>query len=285
MFVLPLFSYKRATTTKPAEERCEIFITLSPTNTQIPLEEYIIGVVSGEMPANFHPEALKAQAIAARTYAIYQTNYGEKPILQTTTHQVFQSKEKRQQKWLATFAENEEKITQAVQATANEILTYNKEPITAMFHASSNGRTESAQNFSGNDVPYLQSTTSPEQQASVDEFTLKQLNTKLGTNFTLPQIQAVKMTHNNTKRVETITIAEKEWTGRDFREALGLRSTDFTIELKEGKIQFHTKGYGHGVGMSQHGANELAKKGEEVYDILSHYYSGTDISKVSCPPK
>lgn len=282
--MIPLFYYKKRATIQH-EEPCEIFITLAPSNTQIPLEEYIIGVVSGEMPANFDPEALKAQAIAARTYAIYQTNYGEKPILQTTTHQVFQSKEKRQEKWLATFAQNEEKVTNAVQATASEILTYNKEPITAMFHASSNGQTESAVNFSGNDVPYLQSTSSPEQQTSVEEYTLQQFNTKLGTSFTLPQLKAVKMSHNSTKRVETIQIAGKEWAGRDFREALGLRSTDFKIEVKDSKIQIHTKGYGHGVGMSQHGANELAKKGEGVYDILAHYYTKTEISKVSCPPK
>lgn len=145
----------------PESTSCPLFIKMN--NTTVPIEDYLIGVIAGEMPASFHMEALKAQAIASRTYVLRQTDYGKKPILTTTAHQVYNDQELREEKWKTTFAENEEKITDAVKQTANQILTYNDELITAMFHASSFQYTESAENYSGNPIPYLTATTSPEQ--------------------------------------------------------------------------------------------------------------------------
>ncbi|MFF5993892.1 stage II sporulation protein D [Lysinibacillus sp. KU-BSD001] len=274
LFIIPLQYKKNQTQTQTSqeEEDCEVFITLTESNEQIALEQYLIGVVAGEMPASFHPEALKAQAIAARTYAMHQTSFGTTPIKQTTAHQVF--KEERDPKY-------EEKLKEAVTATKNQILTYNDEPITAMFHAASNGQTESAQNYSGSTVAYLTTVSTPEEYTDTQTFTLTQLNDKLQTTLTLAQLQQAEITRNNTKRVETITIGGKTWNGRKFRELLNLKSTDFTITVNT-DITIATKGYGHGVGMSQYGANELAQTGKTAEQILAHYYPNTQMATLAC---
>ncbi|KYG90248.1 stage II sporulation protein D [Metasolibacillus sp. FSL K6-0083] len=277
LFTVPLLYYKKQ---KPAlSEPCEIFITVEGEAQSIPLEQYLIGVVAAEMPASFHPIALQAQTIAARTYVIRNTNYGQKPIKPTTTHQVFINEKARQQKWLTAFAQYEQKISDAVQATAGQIILYNEEPISAMFHASSNGVTESAENYSGHDLPYLQSVTSPEKNSQTIKMTVAELNDKLQTNWTQDDFLALKLERNSSGRVQTV-IGKKQFSGRDFRELLQLRSTDFTL-IKDGSdIAITTKGYGHGVGMSQYGANELAQNNATAEQIIGHYYPHTTIGNV-----
>ena len=272
LFIIPL-RYKN-NESKPAarEEECEIFITLAQSNEQIPLEQYLMGVLAGEMPASFHIEALKAQAVAARTYAIHQTNYGATPIQQTTAHQVY--KEDINPKY-------EEKLKEAVNATKHQILTYNNQPITAMFHAASNGQTESAQNFSGAQIAYLTTVSTPEEYTETQTFTLATFNEQLKAAYSLAQIAQAQITRNDTNRVERITIGQKTWTGREFRELLRLKSTDFTINVNS-EIEIYTKGYGHGVGMSQYGANELASNGRIATEILAHYYPDTTLTTLAC---
>lgn len=276
LFVIPLL-YKRQ---PPAavEEPCEVNITVS--NTTLPLEDYLAGVIAGEMPASFAPSALEAQAIAARTYVIQKTNYGAQPIEPTTAHQVFIDEKARQEKWLATFAQYEEKITAAVKATEGQIILYNDTPISAMFHASSNGQTETAANYSGNAIPYLQSVSSPEEDIQTTEWTMGALNEALATNMTQQQFLTLQLTRNETNRVQRVSSQTTEWTGRQFRDLLKLRSTDFTFAPHKNGIAITTKGYGHGVGMSQHGANELAKQGMPSRDIILHYYPQTTIGNV-----
>ena len=272
LFMIPL-RYKN-NESKPAakEEECEIFITLARSNEQIELEQYLMGVLAGEMPASFHIEALKAQAVAARTYAIHQTNYGANPIQQTTAHQVY--KEEINPKY-------EEKLKEAVSATKHQILTYNDRPITAMFHAASNGRTESAQNFSGSQIAYLTTVSTPEEYIETKTFTLAEFNEQLKAAYSLAQVAQAQIMRNDTNRVEGITIGAKTWTGREFRELLQLKSTDFIINVNS-EIEIQTKGYGHGVGMSQYGANELASNGRLAQEILAHYYPGTTLTKLAC---
>ena len=271
LFVIPL-RYKNNESKPAAKEECEFLITLAASNEQVPLERYLIGVLAGEMPASFHEEALKAQAIAARTYAIHRTNYGATPIQQTTAHQVY--KEEVDPKY-------EEKLKQAVNATKNKILTYNDQPITAMFHAASNGQTESSQNYSGTQIAYLTTVSTPEEYVETQTFTLAQLNEQLKTAYSLTQIAQAQITRNDTNRVERITIGQTTWTSREFRELLGLKSTDFTISVKN-EIEIQTKGYGHGVGMSQYGAQELALNGRTVDEILAHYYPQTTLTALAC---
>ncbi|WP_339263754.1 stage II sporulation protein D [Solibacillus sp. FSL W7-1472] len=283
LFLVPftLKSKKQTSIPEQAESTsCPLFIKVN--NTTVPIEDYLIGVIAGEMPASFHMEALKAQAIASRTYVLKQTNYGKKPILTTTAHQVYNDQELREEKWKTTFAENEEKITEAVNQTANQILTYNDELITAMFHASSFQYTESAENYSGNPIPYLTATTSPEQlNQEQTTYTFEELNKKLKQNFSRAQLQNAKLKRNNTNRIEQITIHKKTWTGRELRTLLNLRSTNFTWEPTETGITIKTYGYGHGVGMSQYGADAMAQGGLTAEDILSHYYLSTTLKSIN----
>ena len=139
-----------------------------------------------------------------------------------------------------------------------------------MFHAASNGRTESAQNFSGAQIAYLTTVSTPEEYTETQTFTIAQFNEQLKAAYSLAQIAQAQITRNDTNRVERITIGQKTWTGREFRELLRLKSTDFIINVNS-EIEIQTKGYGHGVGMSQYGANELASNGRTAQEILAHY--------------
>lgn len=248
-------------------------ITLSASNEQIPLDDYVMGVVAAEMPASFHMEALKAQAVAARTYAIHQTKSLTLPIQTSTIHQVYFPVNNLTKEY-------EEKVRAAVEATKNEVVTYQNQIISAMFHAASNGQTESALNFSGTDYPYLQSVTSLETKEQEMTFTLIQVNHLLQSTLTLADITNAKITKNETGRVKSIQIGSKTWTGREFREHLQLPSTDFTISVNNNSIIIKTKGYGHGVGMSQVGAHQLAEGGYSYKEILAHYYQNTKINKI-----
>lgn len=248
-------------------------VTLATSNEKVPLDDYVMGVIAGEMPASFHPEALKAQAVAARTYAIYRTNNLTEPIETSTTHQVYFPVNNLTDEY-------EKKIREAVEATKNEVITYENQVISAMFHAASNGQTESALNFSGNDYPYLQSVKSLETKEEEVKLTLTQLNHMLLSSFKLADIEKAKVIRNESKRVKTITIGSKTWTGREFREHLQLASTDFAITVNKNEIIVKTKGYGHGVGMSQVGAQHLAEEGYSYKEILAHYYIKTKIQQV-----
>ncbi|WP_016839304.1 stage II sporulation protein D [Ureibacillus thermosphaericus] len=269
-----------------AEEECNIYIRITGQKDPIPLEEYVVGVVAAEMPANFHPEALKAQAIAARTYVLKSTNNGQTEIEPTVLRQVFYDEDTRKANWQSTFDEYEQKIRQAVESTRGEVLKYDGELITAMFHSMSNGRTESSLNYSGVDLPYLQSVASAdfhaENYVSKKTLTLAEWNKLLKVNMTLDDIKKIRTKQNNTGRVEKVIAGNKEWTGRDFRTLLDLRSTDFTIQVVNDKIEITTEGYGHGVGMSQYGADAMAKQGRSAHEILAHYYKGTTIEKMMC---
>ena len=266
---------------KVKEDFCEVFITVE--GQSIPLETYIVGVVAAEMPASFQLEALKAQAIAARTYALKKTEFGQVPIQTTTAHQVYETKEERAEKWQAVSTEYETKIEQAVRETEGLIATYEGELITAMFHSASSGKTESATNYSGNSLPYLQSVASSEKvEKQQQTYTVHELNKQLGSTFTLKDYAQVKIRRNDSGRVETLQIVQQTWSGRTFRELLGLRSTQFILLVKGEKIVIETEGYGHGVGMSQYGANEMASQGIGAAEIMKHYYQGINIEPYKC---
>lgn len=275
LFFLP-FLYREKT------EECEYFIEVEGEKEPLSLEEYVKGVISAEMPVVYDLEALKAQAIAARTYVLKSTNYGQIPIEASTRKQVFKNEQQREEGWKENTKEYEAKLEKAVKETKGQILTFNDELITAMFHASSNGQTESAENYGGTAYPYLQSVSSPEEAITTVSFTIAELNEKLSSSFTVQQWANAEMIKNSSGRVETLKVGNKQWSGREVRTLLELKSTDFRIGIKEGNIIFTMSGYGHGVGMSQVGANELAKKGSNAEDILAHYYKGTTLNKLNC---
>jgi stage II sporulation protein D len=256
---------------------------------KIPLEEYVVHVVASEMPADFELEALKAQALAARTYIVrflMQKNAEELPggadVTDTVQHQVFKNNDELRQVWGQDYQWKIDKITQAVSETQGEIITYNAEPITPAFFSTSNGYTENSEDYWQNELPYLRIVESPWDEELSPKFidqvilTVGEVEQKLG--VTLGSKAAdFQISRTDSNRVKTATIAGTTFTGREVREKLQLPSNDFTITRKNDHFVFTTKGYGHGVGMSQYGAHGMALEGKTYQDILTYYYKGTTI--------
>lgn len=253
----------------------------------VPLETYVAGVVAAEMPAEFELEALKAQAIAARTYVVNellhrgQTNQA---VTDTVSHQVYKNESELREQWGSDFNWKMNKINKAVAATKGEILTYNNAPIFPAFFSTSNGYTENSEDYWKNKLPYLRSVKSPWDKNSpkfLDQkiFTIAEVEKSLGID--LDEHINIEISRTESNRVDQLKIAGKTFSGRDIRKKLELRSTDFTIEHKNDHLIFTTKGFGHGVGMSQFGANGMAKEGKSYKEILKHYYQDVSISKVT----
>jgi stage II sporulation protein D len=277
------------------EEAFEVAVYRTETGAieTIPLEKYVIGVVASEMPAEFEVEALKAQAVAVRTYILKQLLYPTSiqmptgaDITDSKYHQVYRNFDQYQTMWGADYNWKMNKITTAVFETEGQILIYDGEPITASFFSTSNGYTVNAEDYWKNEIPYLKSVESKwdvmspkyEVKQSIPVSTFEQkLNVSLdGTSAEVGNV--LEKTSGN--RIGKINIAGKIYTGREVREILGLYSTDFTMRKQLDKVYVTTKGYGHGVGMSQYGANGMALEGYTYEDILKYYYKGVQITSV-----
>jgi stage II sporulation protein D len=267
-----------------------VYRTAKKEMAKLPLEDYIVGVVASEMSAYFELEALKAQALAARTYIVKQLMSEEKlgapegsDVTDTENHQVYKSDDELRKLWGVDYKWKMEKIHKAVQETEGLILTYKGAPINATFFSTSNGYTESSEEIWPNALPYLKSVKSswdlksPKFKGqivmSVSDFE-KKLGVKLKDSTTIGKVTA-RTTGN---RVGKVDINGTVLTGREIREKLGLKSTDFTWERKGDNIVINTKGYGHGVGMSQYGANGMAMEGKTSEDIVKYYYKGIEVS-------
>ncbi len=247
------------------------------------MESYIIGVVAAEMPVSFEIEALKAQAVAARTYAYRQVGTSE--INPDKLGQAYISVDEMKKRWGNDFEQNYNKVKTAVESTKNQIMVYDGEPILAAFHSTSGGVTENSENVWSEKLNYLKSVDSHEDENAPDflhnsEFKMsefKEIFSKDGCKFSdnlSNDVSIVKRT--DAGYVLTIKIGGKEFKGKDVRTKLSLRSTNFTISFKGDKIIFTTKGYGHGAGMSQYGANFMAKNKKNYKEILLHYYYGVE---------
>lgn len=269
-----------------------VYRTAQKQVEKVEIEKYVAGVLSSEMPAEFEMEALKAQAIAARTYIVKlllnPTDIqlpDEALVTDTIRHQVYRNEEELKKIWGKDFKRKYKRIMQAVNETKGTIITYNGEPITASFFSTSNGYTENAEDYWNHPIPYLKSVSSPWDKQSpkytakttipVREFEEK-LQVKLPNEKTIGKV--LKRTKG--KRIALIEIGGKTFTGREVREKLNLQSTDFTIKRKQNTIVVETKGYGHGVGMSQYGANGMAMEGKTAEEILHYYYQGTKIERI-----
>ena len=267
---------------------------------ELPIDEYLYGVVSSEMPANYEAEALKAQAIVARTYTIYQimNNSGKHPGADICDNssccQAWISKDERLSKWTPEEAEsNWNKIVDAVNSTSGKIITYQNKPINAFFHSNSGGKTESSLNiWGGIDYPYLKSveTAGEEgytQYSSEAKFTKEELLNKLKEKYEDCEIDYSQenciqiLEYTTSGRVKTIKFGNKEIAGTEARTILGLRSTNFTFTISGDEIIFSVIGYGHGVGMSQTGADALAKSGSNCEEIIKHFYTDVEIVEVN----
>lgn len=248
----------------------------------IALEDYVIGVVGSEMPALFNIEALKAQSVAARTYALKKTSMGA-TLTATTSDQVYKTNDQLKAMWGNSYDTYYNKVKNAVLATKGEVMAYNGNYIDAVYFSTSNGRTEDPIYVWSYTQPYLKSVDSKWDIGTTffnatKTISKSEISSKLGVNLTsISEITINSLTTGG--RVNSITIAGKEFTGVQIRTLLGLRSADFTVSESGNNIVFTTKGWGHGVGMSQYGANGMANAGYSYSQILKHYYTGISIVK------
>ena len=280
--------------TEQAEREKEeniIEVICADTNPEImPMETYILGVVLGEMPASFPEEALKAQAVVARTYALKRQAENTKHQSGTVCTEPGCCQAYCAPKDYLMSGHNPEqlqKVTQAVQATKDQVLTYEGRLIDATYFSCSGGRTEAAVAVWGSDIPYLQSVESPgEESARVYTKTVTFNREALGDalDITLegpPHSWFADITFTAGGGVETAQIGGVNYTGTQLRTLLGLSSTAFTVTAEENSVSITTKGYGHRVGMSQYGAQAMANEGKSYVQILSHYYPGTLLENIS----
>ena len=261
------------------------YINLHRSNGNIEkheLEEYVIGVVAGEIPASFNKETIKAQSVLARTYALKSLQTG-KILTDNSSTQNYKTLDDMKNMWGISFDTYYNKIVNAVNETKGEYLSYNGNYIEAVYHSTSNGYTEDAINVWGNSFPYLVSVESIFDNTNkkfINEtfFTYEEVSNKLNTIITSDSIINI-LDKTNSGRVKNIEINGVNYKGIDFRNLLNLRSTDFYIEQNIDGLIITTKGYGHGVGMSQYGANGMANNGYNYKDILLHYYKGVSLNK------
>ncbi|WP_246521270.1 stage II sporulation protein D [Ornithinibacillus massiliensis] len=255
----------------------------------VPLETYVMGVVASEMPIEFETEALKAQALAARTYIVnkmmYQTEEAASNVTDTIQDQVYNDDAELRAKWGKNYQKNMEKISEAVMATKGKIITYKDKPIDPQFFSTSNGYTENSEDYYVNEIPYLRSVPSPWDEASpyyLDQevYSLEQVEEALGIDLPAEKKLTIDVTRTESNRVDELNLAGNAFSGREVREKLQLRSSDFTIEQKNDYLIFTTKGNGHGVGMSQYGANGMAKEGKTYEDIVKYYYKDVELSNL-----
>lgn len=253
----------------------------------VPLEEYIIGVLAGEMPVSFNLEALKAQAVASRSYVMYQmikNKNNDYDVVDTVMNQVYVDDSYLKQKWGNNYEENINKIKQAVLETAYQYITYNGELAEALFFSTSSGYTENSEDVFVSAVPYLRSVESPYDNISpvfnyTVDYTYDVFCSILGLNYTT-KLDIEVISRTETGRVKEIRINEKVFKGSDVAYLLALKSSNFTITEENGKVYIYTKGFGHGVGMSQYGAEGMANLGFKYDEILKHYYTDVEIEKI-----
>lgn len=246
------------------------------------MTDYLIGVVSSEMPASFNLEALKAQSVLARTYALKAKQTGKK-LTDTVSTQSYIDIDQMKNKWGNSFNTYYNKIKNAVENTNGEYLSYNGNYIEALYHSTNNGKTESSLDVFGNYYPYLISVSSEyDKNASsylrTINMPLDTISNKLGLSLNNDSVINI-LSYTDGGNIKEININGNNFSGKKVRELLGLRSADFDISISDNNANITTRGYGHGVGMSQYGANGMANAGYGYKDILSHYYPGTTLTK------
>lgn len=261
----------------------------------VELEEYLLGVVAAEMPATFQLEALKAQAVAARTYALYTLERGQplpdtQGAVLTTDHRTAQAWTSREAFWERWGPEEAtvrwRRIAQAVGSTHGEVLTYGGALIQAVYHSSSGGHTENSENYWSGSAPYLRGVPDPYDAVSPHRnerasFAVSALYSRLGVPVPVAggALSIAVVDRYPSGRVKTVQVGDELLSGRQLREALGLRSSMFRIEVEGDWVTIVQDGYGHGIGMSQYGAEGMAREGYTYDQILGYYYTGVQLTR------
>ncbi len=309
MILCPLCSVEKATdvisqeflgeeNTVPQQETAvntvKVMNASSKNITEMDLRDYLIGVVASEINAAYHEEALKAQTVAAHTMLLYSKEYKNEGLGgadisdSSATHQGFLTEEEQREKWGENYDTNREKVEKCVDEVIDYVILYDGEPINAVFHSISNGQTENATDVWGGEYPYLISVNSVgdklapayKSEAKIAEEKFKELVSESGTKLgDEPSKWVEKITNTDTGMVKEIIIGGKSFKGTEIRTLFGLKSSTFTVKYTDGDFVFTVCGYGHGVGMSQYGADYMARQGFKYDEILKHYYVGTEISE------
>lgn len=294
-----LFKYGRYEKPTPeAEDTLSVYIKSEDKVVNMSKSQYLKEVVAAEMPASFEQEALKAQAVAARSYlesrrSAYEASgspaeHKGAEICTDHTHcKAWLSEEKRRESWGDEANSNWAKISKAVEETADEVITYDSEVISAVFHSTSSGKTENSKDVWGGDRPYLVSVDSPgdtvspkyksEKAMTIDEFKTIAAENIEGVDFSKEIVG--ETTRSDAGGILTVSLGGVKIKGTQLRSIYGLRSTNVQINIDGDTVTFDVTGYGHGVGMSQYGANYLAAEGKDYKEILKTYYTGVDIVK------
>ncbi len=255
-------------------EKTMVHVSSLSGNLDVELEEYLIGVVASEMPAQFEIEALKAQAVAARTY-VYSR---ELQVDDTVNSQVYQKDELLKEKWKDKYEEYIQKVKEAVSLTKGQVLMYDQKIINAYFFSSSNGKTNNSEDYWTTAYPYLISVDShydsiKKDNQRVKEISFEEINRLFG--FSINQIEVISQFESS--YVKEVKINDQIFSGKKVREICSLSSSSFEVEKTDTGFVFTTLGSGHGVGMSQYGAQGMALEGYDYRSILKHYYSGVEI--------
>lgn len=279
-------------TTTESRDTITVFRTAINDSSEMEFFEYVCGSVAAEMPLSYHEEALKAQAIACYTNALRLKNSSEEDATyhisdDSSVHQGYLSEEQRKEKWGEDFEKYESKLHSVVKSVENIAIYYEDVPCIAAFHAICSGRTESAENIWGEKVPYLVSVKSsgdnlsPQYSSVVifektDFIEIAKELTESKKTGSLKNIISIKE-KSKAGTVIKATLNKKEFTGDEIRKAFSLKSPVFTVKCTEKTVTFNVVGYGHGIGMSQYGADFMARQGSTYEEILRHYYKGVEI--------
>lgn len=275
---------------KESEKTFKVLDKESGKITEMSAEDYVFCVVAAEMPALYNKEALKAQAVAAYTFALKRSDENRNKEYDITTDytkdQSFITPDKAKEKWGEKAEEYTSKIKSAIDETKGYKITYDNKPILAVYHAVSNGKTMDSANVWGVALPYLKSVLSEwdklyENYISEAVFTTDEIKEKFSeVQFKDQEEKFFTVTkHTESSAVKEVNICGNKFTGEEIRERLNLRSTSFEVSFADGKFKFTIYGYGHGVGMSQYGAECMAKKGSDFKEILTYYYTDCKIEK------
>jgi stage II sporulation protein D len=301
LFVIPLILLKDDEKELEKDPRTDSDLSIAVYMSDIDkvvtmnLEDYILGVVAGEMPASFHLEALKAQALAARTYTMLRMNrfggsgcskHPGAEICTDSAHcQAYRNP--------TTVKKDLDKLKKAVYETTGEVIVYDNKLIDAVFHSTSGGKTENSEEIWSNKVPYLRSVASQyeehspkyvaQQEISLDNFIKCMKKLDPGVNISKKNIknQIEVLERSEGGRITKLKVGDKTFCGTDVRTALGLNSANFNFSVGGSSIVFTVVGNGHGIGMSQYGADGMAKNGSGYRDIVMHYYQGVDIVAIT----
>lgn len=280
-----------STTVKEVEtETVKIYLSETKKVKEITLEEYLVGVCLGEMDESYPDEAIKAQAVAAHTLLLFRSKENKDKNYDITddysVDQNYLTPEKREEKYEKSLENLEKRVKKLVKTIKNKVIYYENEPILAVYHDTSGGKTENAADIWGQDYPYLRSVESisdllnPSYMSTVT-YTKQEFVSRLKSlGGSLPASEddyIGKSTTTDSGTVKKIKIGQKSFTGQKIREAFSLRSANFDLKYEDKKFVFIVRGFGHGVGMSQYGASFMANEGSSYEEILTWYYTDCEI--------